>query len=169
MTKKVVSWICCGMLCALIAVPVLAQGGRGKAELKAGSGSITIDFGRPALKGRDMLSQLKEGMFWRMGMNQAAVFTTPVDLSFGGTKIPTGSYSLWLKKEGDKFVLVFNSQTGQWGTQHDASKDVHSAPLKVDTLPAAVETFTIELKAAGKGGDFTLTWGTTKLTAEIAF
>jgi hypothetical protein len=46
---------------------------------------------------------------------------------------------------------------------------VHSAPLKVDTLPAAVETFTIELKAAGKGGDFTLTWGTTKLTAEIAF
>jgi hypothetical protein len=169
MAKKVVSWLSCGLLCALLAVPVSAQGGRGKAELKAGSGSITIDYGRPALKGRDMLSKLSEGMFWRMGMNQAAVFSSPVDLTFGGTKIPKGSYSLWLKKQGDKFLLVFNSQTGQWGTEHDAGKDVYSAALKAESSPSAVESFTIELKPGGKGGEFALSWGTTKLTAELAF
>jgi hypothetical protein len=167
--KKAISWICCGMLCALLVVPAFAQGGRGKAELKAGSGSITIDYGRPSLKGRDMISQLKEGSFWRMGMNQATVLTTPVDLMFGTTKIEKGSYSLWLKKEGDKYMLVFNSQTGQWGTQHDPNKDVHSVTLKQDTLSNPVETFTIDLKEAPKGGDFSLSWGTTKLSAPFQF
>ncbi len=147
------------------AVPVGAQTERGKAELKAGSGAITLDYGRPSLKGRDMLSELKPGSFWRMGMNQAAVFTTPVDLAFGATKIAKGSYSLWLKKAGDKFELVFNSQTGQWGTQHDTAKDVASVVLKQDPLPTAVETFTMDLKSAAKGGDLGLSWGTTKLTA----
>jgi hypothetical protein len=163
--KKVLSGIVCGTLCALLVIPGFAQGGRGKAELTAGSGKITIDYGRPSLKGRDMLSQLKEGSFWRMGSNQATVFTTPVDLTFGASKVAKGSYSLWLKKEGDKFVLVFNSQTGQWGTQHDPSKDVYSVAMKSETLSSPVEMFTLELKEAPKGGEFIMNWGNTKLTA----
>jgi hypothetical protein len=163
--KKVISAIGCGMLCALLVIPGFAQGGRGKSELTAGAGKITVDYGRPSLKGRDMLSQLKEGSFWRMGMNQATVLTTPVDLTFGATKVAKGSYSLWLKKEGDKFMLVFNSQTGQWGTQHDPSKDVCSVAMKSETLSSPVEMFTLELKEAPKGGEFIMNWGNTKLTA----
>ena len=49
--------------------------------MKAGPGAITLDYGRPSLKGRDMLAQLQEGTFWRMGRNEATVLTTPVDLS----------------------------------------------------------------------------------------
>jgi len=158
-------WVGCALLSALLVAPAGAQGERGKAELKAGAGAITVDYGRPALKGRDMFSQLKEGVFWRMGMNQATVLTTPVELAFGTTKIAKGSYSLWLKKVGEKFELVFNSQTGQWGTQHDAAKDVAGVALKQDALPAPVETFTIDLKAAAKGGDLGLSWGATKLSA----
>jgi len=163
--KKALCWICCGMLCALVAIPAFAQGNRGKAELKAGTGSITIDYGRPSLKGRDMISQLKEGSFWRMGMNQATVLTTPVDLTFGTTKVAKGSYSLWLKKEGEKYFLVFNSQTGQWGTQHDSAKDVQAVALELETLSSPMEVFTIDLKEAPKGGEFIMTWGTTKLSA----
>ena len=112
-------------VCMFLAVSCFAQGSRGKAELKAGAGSITVDYGRPALKGRDMLCQLQAGQSWRMGMNQATILATPVDLTFGSTKLPKGSYSLFLKKvDADKFELVFNSQTGQWGLKHDAAKDV---------------------------------------------
>ena len=162
-------WIGIGMFCAALIATAAAQGSRGKAELKAGSGNITVDFGRPSLKGRDMLSQLKEGDFWRMGMNQATVLTTPVDLMFGATKVPKGSYSLWLKRQGDNFVLVFNSQTGQWGTSHDPSKDVYSVTLKKEALSGPVETFTIDLKPAAKGGQFSLSWGSTNLLADFTF
>ncbi len=45
------------MICLLLAVSCFAQmpkgkpSPRGKAELKAGDGSITIDYGRPSLSG----------------------------------------------------------------------------------------------------------------------
>lgn len=163
--KKTLGWMGLGMLSAVLAVPASAQAVRGKAELKAGAGAITVDYGRPSLKGRDMLSQLQEGAFWRMGMNQATVLTTPVDLSFGTTRVAKGAYSLWLKKSGDAFQLVFNSQTGQWGTQHDPAKDIGSVAMTKAALASPVETFTIELAPAAKGGSFDLSWGATKLAA----
>ena len=158
------------MLCCVLGVSSFAQGNRGKAELKAGPGVITIEYGRPALKGRDMLSQLKEGDAWRMGSNSSTTFTTPVDLMFGATKIPMGSYSLFLKKEAaNQFELVFNSQTGQWGLQHDVKRDFAQVPMKGSTLPSSVEIFTIDLKPAPKGGVIVLSWGTTQLSSEFAF
>ncbi|HEX9187640.1 MAG TPA: DUF2911 domain-containing protein [Vicinamibacteria bacterium] len=169
---RIGGWSCLVALSVALAVPALAQppAERGKAEMKAGAGAITLDYGRPSLKGRDMLGQLKEGTFWRMGRNEATVLTTPVDLAFGTTRVAKGAYSLWLKKTGDSFELVLNSQTGQWGTQHDPAKDVASVAMAKSALPAAVETFTMGLAPAGKGGSLELTWGATKLAApfEIA-
>jgi len=168
--KTTLGWTSVAVLAAALVASASAQpaGGppaRGKAEMKAGAGSIAIDYGRPALKGRDMLSQLLEGSFWRMGMNQATVLTTPVDLSFGSTRIAKGAYSLWLKKAGDAFQLVFNSQTGQWGTQHDATKDVASVAMTKTPLSSPVETFTIELMPSAGGGTLDLSWGAAKLSA----
>ena len=163
--KRIVGRTCLGLLTVVLAAPASAQGERGKAEMKAGPGVITVDYGRPSLKGRDMFSQLQEGAFWRMGMNQATVLTTPVDLAFGGTRVATGAYSLWLKKSGESFLLVFNSQTGQWGTQHDPAKDVATVTMTKSALPAPVETFTMGLAPAPKGGTLELSWGATKLAA----
>ena len=165
--KKALGWIAIAVAVGFLFIPSFAQGNRGKAELSAGGGKIVVDYGRPSLKGRDMLSQLKDGDSWRMGMNQATTITTPVDLSFAATKIAKGSYSLFLAKSGQKFELVFNSQTGQWGTQHDKTKDVAKVAMKSETIPSSVETFTIELKEAPKGGTFSLSWGTTKLSADF--
>ena len=147
MTTKQALVVACGVASSvvLLGASARAQDNRGKAELKVPAGAVTVDYGRPSLKGRDMLAQLQDGAFWRMGMNEATVFTTPVDLSFGGTKVPKGSYSLWLKRQGEDFVLVFNAQTGQWGTRHDASKDVYTVPLKKEPLSAPMETFTVDL------------------------
>jgi hypothetical protein len=148
----------------------VAQGNRGKAELKAGAGSININYGRPSLKGRDMLSQLKEGAVWRMGSNQATVLSTPVNLTFGSVQVPAGTYSLWLKLAAPgKYELIFNSQTGQWGTVHDPSKDVFSVPLKGEAQPSPVEVFTIDLKPAPKGGTLALGWGNLLLSADFQF
>jgi hypothetical protein len=168
--KRLIGWAVPCLLSVVLAAPAGAQDERGKAELKAGSGVVTIDYGRPSLKGRDMFSQLQEGAFWRMGRNEATVLTSPVDLAFGSTHIAKGTYSLWLKKSGENFQLVFNSQTGQWGTQHDPAKDVASVTMAKATLPAPVETFTIALTPAPKGGTVDLSWGPTRLATpfEIA-
>ncbi len=165
--RRALGWSICVLAFAVLLIPALAQGNRGKAELTVDSGKIVVDYGRPSLKGRDMLSQLNDGSTWRMGMNQATSLTTPVELTFGGTKIAKGAYSLFLGKTGDAYELVFNSQTGQWGTQHDAAKDVAKVPMKAENLPSPVETFTIELTKAPGGGVFSLSWGTRKLSASF--
>ncbi len=156
--------------CILLAVSSFAQGNRGKAELAAEDGSITIDYGRPALKGRDMLSKLQVGSFWRMGSNQATVFTTPIDLEFGSIKVPKGAYSIWLLLvAADNYELVFNTQTGQWGMQHDVSKDACKVPLKKSPTSSSVEVFTIELKEASGGGTLSLNWGNISLSTGFKF
>ncbi len=158
------------LLCCVLAVSSFAQGNRGKAELKAGPGVITVDYGRPALKGRDMLSQLKEGESWRMGSNQSTTFTTPVDLMFGPTKIPKGSYSLFLKKQAaNQFELIFNSQTGQWGLSHDVKRDFAQVPMKATALSSPAEVFSIDLNPAPNGGVIVLKWGTTQLSSDFTF
>ena len=163
---KTVNVFSCILLLCVLALPVLAQGDRGKASLNVTGGTVSVDYGRPSLKGRDMLSQLTVGNSWRMGMNQSTTFTTPVDLTFGSVKIAKGSYSLFLLKSGaDSYQLVFNSQTGQWGTQHDTSKDVAKVDTKKSDLASPVETFTIELKSASGGGIFQMSWGKLELTA----
>lgn len=161
-------------VCLVMAVYGFAQMPKGspreRVEMETGSGKITVDYGRPELKGRDMLAQLQVGDFWRMGSNQATVLTTPIDLAFGSTKLAKGSYSLFLKRTAeDKFELVFNSETGQWGLKHDPAKDVAAVPLSKETLADSVEKFTIELKGADKGGIFALSWGTTRLSTRFAF
>jgi len=161
-------------VCMLLVVSCFAQmrgNPRGKAEMKAGAGSITIDYGRPSLKGQDRMAQLQVGgQAWRMGSEQATVISTPVDLVFGATKVPKGSYSLFLKRtDPEKFELVFNAQTGQWGLTHDTSKDLFQVPMKKESLSSPVEMFTIDLKSAPKGGVLVLSWGTTQLSTEFQF
>ena len=151
-----------------LTLPAIAQDDRGKAELNTINGKITIDYGRPQLKGRDPLSWQKDGTFWRMGSNATTIFESPVELTFGSVKVAKGKFSLWLEKvNADQYRLVFNSDTPSMGMSHDAAKDVAAVALKKESLTAPVEVFTIELKATPKGGTFIMTWATAKLSADF--
>lgn len=142
---------------------------RGTASATFGEASVSIDYGRPKLEGRDMLAQATEGMVWRFGMNEATVMTTDADLVFGETTIPAGAYSLWLKKgSGDNWELIFNSQTGQWGTSHDAAQDVASVPMMMSHGEESMNQFTVEVSAENKtSGTMTAIWGAAILTCDF--
>jgi hypothetical protein len=156
------------LVALLVAIPSVAQGNRGKAELKAGAGVVTVDYGRPSSPGKDRVKEQGIGDVWRMGKDAATTLTTSAPLAFGAAKVPKGSYSLFLKKTAaEKYELIFNSKTGIWGTDYDKSTDVAKVPMKKETLPKLVETFTIELQKAAQGGTIVLLWGTTKLSADF--
>ena len=152
-----------GALAALIlAVPAFAQSPRGTAEATVGGAAVSIEYGRPSLQGRDMLGQATDGMVWRLGADSSTTLTTSGDLDFAGTKIAAGSYSLFAKKMGDGWTLLVNSQTGQWGTEHDASMNVAEIPLMVHPGEAR-EQFTVVLHGQGGDGMLHFEWGETVL------
>jgi len=146
-----------------------AEGDRGTAIATFSGVVVSIDYGRPQLKGRDMLAQATDGMVWRMGMNEATEIKTDADLKFGETVIPKGSYSLWMKKIGpDQWHLVFNKKTGVWGHEHPAADDFAETPLTMSTNAESVERFTVELTAANETtGALKAIWGTALLSAEL--
>lgn len=149
-----------------------AQGNpRGKASLDVGGKKVTVDYGRPSLKGRtvqEMMAHLPADGIWRLGADTSTTFTTSGDLMFGETKIEKGTYSLWGRHESDNsWKLVFNSQHGQWGTQHDPSKDVATVNTKVGRSSGTPDEVTISLVKEKDGGMIAVEWGDLRLTADF--
>jgi hypothetical protein len=144
-------------------LPLQAANARGKSEVTLNGKTVSVDYGRPTLHGRtvgEMLSQLKEGGFWRLGADSSTTFVTGVDLAFGDETVPAGTYSLWAEKlAGNKWDLVFNKQHGQWGTQHDPKLDLVKVPLEESKASDSAEMVTIKLSEMDGGGQFTVQWG----------
>jgi len=168
--KKVMIMLLSALVVATFAVSALAQGNpRGTAKLTLKGKTVSVEYGRPSLKGRSvdqLLSQLQAGEVWRLGADKSTTFSTGIDLAFGDTTVPAGDYSLWMQKQADNsWKLVFNKQHGQWGTKHDAAQDAASAPLKQSQAAKPAEMVTITLAKAGAGGAITIEWGTMTVTA----
>ncbi len=159
------------VLMSMSAVANAQRNPRGKAAVDVGGKKVTVEYGRPSLKGRtveEMLSKLGSGEFWRLGADTSTTFTTSGDLMFGNTKVPAGTYSLWAQKESDtSWKLIFNSQHGQWGTQHDPSKDVVSVPLKSGRAADPPDEVTISLTKDKSNGVIAIEWGDLRMSTEF--
>jgi Protein of unknown function (DUF2911) len=141
----------------------------GTAEVTLKNKKITIDYGRPSMKGRKVVGGLVPyGQVWRTGANEATTLTTETDLNIGGTNVPAGKYTLYtLPSEGD-WKLIINKQTGQWGTVYDESKDFARVDLKKSALASPVEQFTISFdKKNDSTADLVLQWETTQLSISV--
>ena len=142
---------------------------RGTAELTLSGNAVSVEYGRPALKGRTaeaMLERLGPGQVWRLGADTATTYSTAVDLTFGDVTVPKGVYSLWARREADKsWKLVFNKQHGQWGTEHDPAQDLAAVPLKQTKAAKPEEMVTITLAKEASGGTVTIRWGDLELSA----
>jgi hypothetical protein len=162
----------CGLALLTILVGVaLAANPRGTAELTLNGKKISVEYGRPSLHGRtvnDLLGQLGAGDFWRLGADKSTTFSTTGELMFGDVKVPSGEYSLWAQKQADSsWKLVFNKQHGQWGTNHDASQDLASVPLKTEKESKPAEQVTIALEQEHGGGEIAIQWGEMELSANF--
>ncbi|MCH8320019.1 MAG: DUF2911 domain-containing protein, partial [Acidobacteria bacterium] len=105
------------------------SGNRGTAEITLGATQVSINYGRPGLQGRDMLSQLQDGQVWRLGMNDATTFETSSDLMLGDTVLQAGRYSIWAKKvSSEDWRLIFNSEPDVGGLNHNPANDIVEIP-----------------------------------------
>ena len=131
---------------------------RGEATVTLGGKSIVVEYGRPSLKGRDMLGQAAAGQEWRMGADGATTLDTPVSLSFGPSRVPPGKYVLRAKKVSATDWTLKIQQDGQ---------AVAEVPLQVSPLDKSVEMFTIELVEERGQAVFRMSWGNRALAARF--
>lgn len=150
-----------------------AQGNpRGTSSISLNGKTVSVEYGRPSLKGRttdDLLGNMEPEGVWRLGADKSTTFKTDADLDFVDAVVPAGTYSLWLAKaSGDNsWNLVFNKQHGQSGTQHDPSQDAFFVPLKASKAAKSIEMVTLTLSKVGGGGRLTIQWGTLEVAAKF--
>ena len=135
-------------------------------ELEGGR-RVYVDYGRPSMRGRKIVGELVPyGRVWRTGANAATTLVTETDLRIGDALVPRGTYTLYTLPTARGWTLIVNRQTGQWGTQYDASRDLVRIPLRTTALPRPVEKFTIALErgATRSAGTLAIAWENTRLT-----
>jgi len=140
-----------------------------KCEL-AGGKSVTSDYSSPQMKGRKIYGDLVPfGKVWRTGANEATTFVASGDLVVGGKTVPTGSYTIFTIPAVDKWTLIINKKTGEWGIPYKYESDeLARVDMNVSKLPAPVENFTIAFDKSGSGCALQMEWETTRASVDIA-
>ncbi len=112
-----------------------------------GNAELTVDYGRPLARGRQLIGNvIPLDYVWRTGANAATQFTTTRPITLGTLDVPAGKYTLFTIPRRSGTELAVNTQTGQWGTTYDRSKDLGRTLLIVHSPMEKVEKFTIEIK-----------------------
>lgn len=140
-----------------------------QARLRFGSESVQINFHPLALNSDDhkRLQEIKDGEVFEFVGGRATKLLTDVNLKFAETVVEKenaapdypGVYSLWLKRSGDGWGLVFNEEADIWGTMYNEEATKAEIALTVGTAAEASDTFKVLLEESANGGVLKLVWG----------
>lgn len=135
-----------------------------------GGKTIKTDYSSPRAKGRKIYGGLVPfGDVWRTGANAATTFVTSADVNVGGKTVPAGSYTIFTVPTADKWTLIINKKTGEWGIPYKYESDeLARVDMTVSKLPAPVENFTLAYDKSGSGCTLRLDWETTRASVDIS-
>jgi hypothetical protein len=144
-----------------------------KTEWTIDGANISIEYGRPVLKGRAEAELMPAGKPWRTGADEATLLTTDRPLTFGSLKLQPGTYTInTIPGEGEWTLLVgrpaepTEKQPKQWGIPYVPDLEIGKAPMTVSKTPTTVEQLTIVIEdTPGPGGILRIEWGSTRAEA----
>jgi hypothetical protein len=136
--------------------------------------TITVDYSSPRAKGRKIFGTASEkalvpyGEIWRAGANEATTFVSDANLTVGGKAVPAGSYTIFTIPKSDKWTLIINKKTGEWGIPYKYEADeLARVDMSVSKTAAPVENFTIAFDRAGGKCTLRMEWENTRASVDI--
>ena len=169
------------MAVAMVAAAGIAVGAQKTTQVHPGKGGsphvrsewtidgakITIEYGRPSLKGRTDAELMPPGAEWRTGADEATTLTTDKMLMIGSLMIPPGKYTLYTVPGPKEWQLVVSKKTGQWGIPYPKGEDLGRTPMTLTKNAKPVEQLTISIEDTPGGGNLIVSWGAAKATAAL--
>jgi hypothetical protein len=114
------------------------------ASVTVAGGTIDIRYNTPHMHGRKIMGCLVPyGQIWRTGANPATTLITSVPLKFGELMVPAGTHTLYSLPNADRWLLILNKQTGQWGLVYDQTQDLGRIPMKAKPMTAPQEVMSL--------------------------
>lgn len=129
--------------------------------------TLSIQYGRPFLKGRPAAQVMPPGKEWRTGADEATTLTTDKALKFGSLTVPAGTYQIHTVPGDTSWQLIISKSTQAWGIPYPAGQDLGRTPMVLTSTASPVEQLTISIDDTPAGATLRIEWGT--VSARAAF
>ncbi|HXE07235.1 MAG TPA: DUF2911 domain-containing protein [Acidobacteriaceae bacterium] len=117
------------------------------ASVEIAGGTIDVRYNSPQMRGRKIMGALVPwNQVWRTGANPATTLITSVPLKFGDLLVPAGTHTIYTLPNPDKWLLIINNQTGQWGTVYNQDQDLGRTPMMKKSLSSPQEGMSISFE-----------------------
>ena len=137
----------------------------GKTEGVVDGVEVTLEYGRPNVKGRQIWGGLVPyGSVWRTGADEATTITFGQDVEIQGERLGAGTYALFTIPDESEWIVIFNQVAEQWGAYgYDQGQDA----LRITAEPAAAEHVE-SMEFVIEGSSVVLRWEKLAVGFEVA-
>ena len=126
--------------------------------------SISIEYGRPLLKGRPEAAPgfMEVGKPWRTGADEATLLKTDKPLKFGTLSLEPGTYTLNTQPGDKSWQLLVGklAKPNQWGIPYNDTLEIGRAPMTLQPAKTPLDQLLISIDDTPKGATLKVEWGT---------
>ena len=174
MTNKAVLFLAFGMLslgAAAQKITVPAPSPLQTVTQKFGLGEVTIEYSRPAVKGRKIFGDVVPfGKIWRTGANATTKVTFTDDVKLEGKDVKAGTYGLYTIPNKDSWEIMLYKDLTLNGNvaEYKADNEVLRVKVKAISIPMKMESLMINFgDITATEAKLTLIWENTVVAIKI--
>lgn len=153
-------------------IPTPAPSPAAKIEQTVGLTDVTVEYSRPAMRGRTIYGDLVPyGKIWRTGANANTKITFSDDVTIGDAKVKAGSYAILSIPNADNWDVVFYTDTnvGASPKELEESKTAARVNIKTTSIPMSIESFTINIhNLSSSGATLDIIWENTLVSVPFS-
>jgi len=119
-----------------------------KLEQVVGLTDVTVEYSRPAMRGRTIFGDLVPyGETWRTGANANTKITFSDNVTIDGQELAKGTYAIFTIPNETSWEVIFYSDSNNWGTPQkwDDSKVAAKTTVEVHEMPMPIDSFTMSI------------------------
>ena len=147
MTKKFfIALLFVGVISANAQIKTPAPSPFSKVEQVVGLTDVTLEYSRPAMRGRTIFGNLVPfDKIWRTGANARTKITFSDDVTIEGDTLKKGTYAIFTKPAADSWEVYFYTDYAGGGAPRnwDDSKVALKTTAKTESMPMPVQSFTM--------------------------
>jgi len=142
------------------------------AKIGTDKAMVRVTYSRPFKNGREVFGTklAPYGKVWRAGANEAPEIKFYQDVTFGGKKIPAGTYALLTIPTETEWTIILSSDVDQWGAySYNEALDVARVTVPVQKSETPIENFSIQFaKKDAKTTTMYMGWDTVMVAVPIS-
>jgi hypothetical protein len=142
---------------------------KGRIEQRVGSTDITIEYERPAARGRKVFGDLVPyGKLWRTGAGNCTRIKFSLPVVIANTTLQPGTYSLFTIPGKSEWTVILNSDTSLYGTSsYNQQKDVVRFQVIPTNTNRYYESMNIDLDIIPNTIQLYISWEKTQVSFPI--